>query len=316
MNTTENKLIIKVDQSAGIARLVEYGKRKGYCTYDDILKILPEAEEDLNWLENAFAELIKVGVPYIESEEDQEFNNQNLDEDTDEDDLGEVDFTQDEYVFSSTDTDDMVGMYFNDAARHDLLTVEQEIDLAKRIERGELAREELTNGKASLLRKQELQQTVNDGWSAMDQLLKANSRLVISVAKKHIGRGVPFLDLIQEGNIGLMRSAKKFDYRRGYKFSTYATWWIRQAITRAVADYGRTIRIPVHMSDQISKMFRIKHALTQKLGYAPSVDQLADEMDVSPSKVRQMLKTAQHPLSLEMPIIVDEDSSFRRFYRR
>jgi RNA polymerase primary sigma factor len=202
----------------------------------------------------------------------------------------------------------MVGMYFNDAARHDLLTVEQEIELAKRIERGQQAREELSSGKVPAHKKQALREQVDDGWSAMDQLLKSNSRLVISVAKKHIGRGVPFLDLIQEGNIGLMRSAKKFDYRRGFKFSTYATWWIRQAITRAVADHGRTIRIPVHMSDQISKMFRIKHALTQELGYAPTVDQLANEMEVSPAKIKKMLKTSQHPLSLEMPIIIDEDS--------
>jgi RNA polymerase primary sigma factor len=153
-----------------------------------------------------------------------------------------------------------------------------------------------------------LKQLIDDGWLALDQLLKSNSRLVISVAKKHVGRGVSFLDLIQEGNIGLMRSAKKFDYRRGYKFSTYATWWIRQAITRAVADQGRTIRIPVHMSDQLSKMFRVQHELTQKLGHPPSTEELATELDVPPSKIKRMLKTAQHPLSLDMPIIADEDS--------
>jgi RNA polymerase primary sigma factor len=202
----------------------------------------------------------------------------------------------------------MVGLYFNDAAHHDLLTFEQEIELAKRIERGQSSREELSHGKSSFTRQQELKQWIDDGWLALDLLLKSNSRLVISVAKKHIGRGVPFLDLIQEGNIGLMRSAKKYDYRRGFKFSTYATWWIRQAITRAVADQGRTIRIPVHMSDQISKMFRLKHTLTQRLGYTPSVDELADELNMPPSQIKQMLKTARHPLSLEMPIIIDEDS--------
>ena len=174
----------------------------------------------------------------------------------------------------------MVGMYFNDAARHDLLTVEQEKELARRIERGLIAREDLSRGKTQLFSQQELKQRIEDGLLAMDQLLKSNSRLVISIAKKHVGRGVPFLDLIQEGNIGLMRSAKKFDYRRGYKFSTYATWWIRQAITRAVADHSRTIRIPVHMSDQLAKMFRVKHALTQRLGQAPSISELADELNM------------------------------------
>ena len=223
--------------------------------------------------------------------------------------------TKHENMLISTDADDMVGMYFNDAARHDLLTIEQEIELSRRIERGQLAREELSSGKTLLIGQQELKQQIDDGWLAMEQLLKSNSRLVISIAKKHVGRGVPFLDLIQEGNIGLMRSAKKFDYRRGYKFSTYATWWIRQAITRAVADQSRTIRIPVHMSDQLSKMFRVKHALTQRLGYAPSVGELADELSMPPSKVEQMLKTAQQPLSLEMPIIIDEDSVLGDFIK-
>ena len=308
MSTTENKLIIEVDQSAAIARLVEFGKRQGYVTYDDILKILPEAEEDSDWLESAFAGLINAGIQYIENDQDIESNNRESDRESEIDDRVDGESSVDENMLSSIDNDDLVGMYFNDAARHDLLTVEQEVELAKRIERGQLAREELSRGKSSSFRQPELKQRIDDGWLAMDQLLKSNSRLVISIAKKHVGRGVPFLDLIQEGNIGLMRSAKKFDYRRGYKFSTYATWWIRQAITRALADQSRTIRIPVHMSDQLAKMFRVKYALTQRLGYAPSVDELADELDMPPSKVKQMLKTAQYPLSLDMPIIVDEDS--------
>jgi len=308
MSTTENKLIIKVDQSVAIARLVEFGKEQGYVTYDDILKILPEAEEDSDWLESAFAGLINAGIQYTENDQDIESNNRESDRDAELDDRVDDESSVDENVLSSIDNDDLVGMYFNDAARHDLLTVEQEAELAKRIERGQLAREELSRGKSSSFRQPELKQWIDDGWLAMDQLLKSNSRLVISIAKKHVGRGVPFLDLIQEGNIGLMRSAKKFDYRRGYKFSTYATWWIRQAITRALADQSRTIRIPVHMSDQLAKMFRVKYGLTQKLGYPPSVGELADELDMPPSKVEQMLKTAQYPLSLEMPIIVGEDS--------
>ena len=308
MSTTENKLIIEIDQSTAIARLVEFGNQQGYVTYDDILKILPEAEEDSDWLENAFAGLINAGIQYIENEQDIETNNREADRESEIDDWVDGESSVDKNMLSSIDNDDLVGMYFNDAARHDLLTVEQEVELAKRIERGQIAREELSRGKSSSFRQHELKQRIDDGWLAMDQLLKSNSRLVISIAKKHVGRGVPFLDLIQEGNIGLMRSAKKFDYRRGYKFSTYATWWIRQAITRAIADQGRTIRIPVHMSDQLAKMFRVKYALTQRLGYAPSVDELADELKMPSSKVKQMLKTARYPLSLEMPIIVGEDS--------
>ena len=308
MSTTENKLIIKVDQSAAMARLIEFGKRKGYVTYDDILKILPEAEKDSNWQDNAFAGLINAGIQYIENDQDIESHNLEAERESEFDDRVASESSVDENLLSSIDNDDLVGMYFNDAARHDLLTVEQEVSLAKRIERGQLARVELSRGKSSSFRQLGLKQRIDDGWLAMDQLLKSNSRLVISIAKKHVGRGVPFLDLIQEGNIGLMRSAKKFDYRRGYKFSTYATWWIRQAITRAIADQGRTIRIPVHMSDQLAKMFRVKHALTQRLGYVPSDEELADELDMPLSKVIQMLKMAQHPLSLEMPIIVDDDS--------
>jgi RNA polymerase primary sigma factor len=313
MSTTINKLIMKVDQTGAIARLVEYGKEQGYLTYDDILKILPEAEEDPNWLENAFAALINAGVHYLDDDPEIESDKRDSDRESESDHRNDDDSTQQEKINYSSDVDDMVGLYFNDAARHDLLMYEQEIELAKRIERGQIAREELSQGKSSFTRRQELKQMIDEGWLALDQLLKSNSRLVISIAKKHIGRGVPFLDLIQEGNIGLMRSAKKFDYRRGFKFSTYATWWIRQAITRAIADQGRTIRIPVHMSDQISKMFRVKHALTQKLGYTPSDEELAAELNMSSSQIKQMLKTARYPLSLEMPIITDEDAVLADF---
>ena len=308
MTTTENKLIIEIDQSVAIARLVEYGQQKGYITYDDILKILPEVEEDPDWLENAFSGLIAAGVRYIEDEQQIEPAEPVTDSEAEYDEMIETEPTKYRKVLSSTDADDMVGAYFSEAARHDLLTAEQELELAKRIERGQFAREELSSGKASPFRQRELHKTIDNGWLAMDQLLKSNSRLVISVAKKHIGRGVPFLDLIQEGNIGLIRSAKKYNYKLGNKFSTYATWWIRQAITRAVANQSRTIRVPVHMSDQLAKLFRTKHQLTQRLGNEPSVDELANKMNISPDKVRQMLKTAQHPLSLEMPIIADEDS--------
>src|SRR3972149_1452222 len=158
----------------------------------------------------------------------------------------------DEAVMSSLDADDTVGLYLKEVGRVPLLTAEQEVSLAKRIERGRRAREVMAGSVVSAKRRRELQLHIEDGWAAREHLITANSRLVISVAKKYMGRGVPFMDLIQEGNIGLIRAAKKFDYRRGHKFSTYATWWIRQAVTRAIADQGRTIRVPVHMGDQIN----------------------------------------------------------------
>jgi RNA polymerase primary sigma factor len=182
------------------------------------------------------------------------------------------------------------------------------VSLAKRIERGRRAREELARRPVSATRRRVLQVGVEDGWAAREHLITANSRLVISVAKKYMGRGVPFLDLIQEGNIGLIRAAKKFDYRRGHKFSTYATWWIRQAVTRAIADQGRTIRVPVHMGDQINKLLRISHQLTQKLGRDPSSEELADALDVPPKKVENMIQVARRPLSLETPTDEEEDS--------
>ena len=160
----------------------------------------------------------------------------------------------------------------------------------------------------SYKKRQELRRKIEDGWGAREHLITANSRLVISVAKKYMGRGVPFLDLIQEGNIGLIRATKKFDYRRGHKFSTYATWWIRQAVTRAIADQGRTIRVPVHMGDQINKLLRVQHQLTQRLGREPTVEELADELEVPPKKVENMIQVARRPLSLETPTDDEEDS--------
>ena len=195
-----------------------------------------------------------------------------------------------------------------EVGRVPLLTAVQEVELAQRIERGRLAREELARGNVTPRRRQELQMLIEDGWLAREHLITANSRLVISVAKKYMGRGVPFLDLIQEGNIGLIRAAKKFDYRRGHKFSTYATWWIRQAVTRAIADQGRTIRVPVHMGDQINKLLRVQHQLTQRLGRDPSVEELAVALEVTPQKVENMIQVARRPLSLETPTDDEEDS--------
>lgn len=294
------------EEYPAIARLIELGRQKTYVTIDDILHFFPEAEQDVEQLEETFAALMSAGIPYIEDEILHE-------EPTDEDLAGGEEEASETGKLSiddleNIDTDDTIGLYLKEVSRVPLLTADEEVELAQRIERGRMAREELARGNVNTRRRQELRKLIEDGWAAREHLITANSRLVISVAKKYMGRGVPFLDLIQEGNIGLIRATKKFDYRRGHKFSTYATWWIRQAVTRAIADQGRTIRVPVHMGDQINKLLRIQHQLTQRLGREPTVDELAVSLDVPPKKVENMIQVARRPLSLETPTDDEEDS--------
>ncbi len=296
------------ESNPAIARLIELGRQKTFVTIDDILTFFPEAEQDVDQLEEAFAALISAGIPYLDEAAAAGPSEEEL---TEEEDTGEDTRAQlivDDNYLANIDTDDTIGLYLKEVGRVPLLTATEEVDLAQRIERGKLAREELAKGNVTQRRRQELQLLIEDGWAAREHLITANSRLVISVAKKYMGRGVPFLDLIQEGNIGLIRAAKKFDYRRGHKFSTYATWWIRQAVTRAIADQGRTIRVPVHMGDQINKLLRVQHQLTQRLGRDPSVDELAEALDVTPQKVENMIQVARRPLSLETPTDDEEDS--------
>jgi RNA polymerase primary sigma factor len=307
----DDSLINVVDEDEeypAIARLIELGRQKSFVTIDDILHFFPEAEQDVEQLEEAFAALMSAGIPYVEdsspeepSEEDLSLNEGEGDEAEEPQDISIDDL-------ANIDTDDTIGLYLKEVSRVPLLTAEEEVELAQRIERGRMAREELARSNVSSRRRQDLRRLIEDGWGAREHLITANSRLVISVAKKYMGRGVPFLDLIQEGNIGLIRATKKFDYRRGHKFSTYATWWIRQAVTRAIADQGRTIRVPVHMGDQINKLLRVQHQLTQRLGREPSVEELAGALDVPPKKVENMIQVARRPLSLETPTDDEEDS--------
>ena len=295
------------EEYPAIARLVELGRQKTYVTIDDILHFFPEAEQDVEQLEEAFAALMSAGIPYLEDE----VADEPIEDELDSSDIRDVE-EENKAIFlddlANIDTDDTIGLYLKEVSRVPLLTAEEEVDLAQRIERGRMAREELARGNVSPRRRQDLRRLIEDGWAAREHLITANSRLVISVAKKYMGRGVPFLDLIQEGNIGLIRATKKFDYRRGHKFSTYATWWIRQAVTRAIADQGRTIRVPVHMGDQINKLLRVQHQLTQRLGREPSVEELATALDVPPRKVENMIQVARRPLSLETPTDDEEDS--------
>ncbi len=305
-----NNFINDVDENieySNIARLVELGRQKSYVTIDDILHFFPEAEQDVDQLEEAFAALMSAGIPYIEDETPLDGpSDDDLEPDAKDEEEEEKKAAFDD--LENIDTDDTIGLYLKEVSRVPLLTAEEEVELAQRIERGRMAREELAVGHVVSERRSQLRKLIEDGWDGREHLITANSRLVISVAKKYMGRGVPFLDLIQEGNIGLIRATKKFDYRRGHKFSTYATWWIRQAVTRAIADQGRTIRVPVHMGDQINKLLRIQHQLTQKLGREPSVEELAETLDVTPKKVENMIQVARRPLSLETPTDDEEDS--------
>ncbi len=228
---------------------------------------------------------------------------------------GEMEEDEDEayadknYELASNDT---VGLYLKEMARVPLLNVDEEISLAVRLESG-------LNAEKKLLKNPEHNHAtewkilVQDGIHAREHLIKANTRLVVSIAKKYMNRGVPFLDLIQEGNLGLMKAVEKFDYRRGFRFSTYATWWIRQTITRAIADQGRTIRVPVHMSDRIRRLYRVARELEQQHGRKPTLDEMAEAMDCDTRKVQWMLKVSWQPLSLEHPVGEDEDSELGNF---
>jgi len=304
----ENPLLIEEDEEySAIARLIELGRQKSYVTIDDILHFFPEAEQDVEQLEEAFAALLSAGVAFVEDSPTGEPPEEELAAVEEAEAEAGPEVNLDDYL-ANIDTDDTIGLYLKEVSRVPLLTANEEVELAQRIERGRMAREELARGNVSPRRRQELRRLIEDGWAAREHLITANSRLVISVAKKYMGRGVPFLDLIQEGNIGLIRATKKFDYRRGHKFSTYATWWIRQAVTRAIADQGRTIRVPVHMGDQINKLLRVQHQLTQRLGREPSVEELANALEVPPKKVENMIQVARRPLSLETPTDDEEDS--------
>ncbi|MCZ6528776.1 MAG: sigma-70 family RNA polymerase sigma factor [Chloroflexi bacterium] len=287
-----------------LEQLLEMGKQRGYVTSDDILALFPDAERDMDQLEDVYASLLRANINYLDDAPDED--------DAQDEELTEIEKLRekDKNDLAQIDADDSVGLYLKEVGRVPLLTAEQEVSLSKRIERGRNARETMARGEGN---RANLRLFIEDGWAAREHLITANSRLVISVAKKYMGRGVPFLDLIQEGNIGLIRAAKKFDYRRGHKFSTYATWWIRQAVTRAIADQGRTIRVPVHMGDQINRLLRTSHQLTQLLGRDPTTEELAESLSVTPKKVENMIQVARRPISLETPTDEEEDSILSDF---
>ena len=317
-------------------QLVERAGKQGFVTYSDILELLPNVEGDVALLDDLMDSLLEAGIEVVpapskdvdEVSKDSKPLSDTLPADSEDDEQDErdallkvlkKDLTSDAGYQAALDTDDVVGLYLKEAGRVPLLTAQEEVMLAKRMEAAEFARvrmEDATEMRADELtwsEEQGLRGVMLDGEKAQEHLIRANARLVISVAKKYIGRGVPFLDLIQEGNIGLIRATNKFEYQRGHKFSTYATWWIRQAVSRAVADQGRTIRVPVHMGDQLNRMRRVQLQLLQELGREPQIDELARGMDTTPDKVENLLEISRRPVSLETPIDDEGDSTFGDF---
>jgi RNA polymerase primary sigma factor len=298
------------DYLSGEEHLLALGYERGYVTYEDILRVFPDAEDDVSRLDEAISALMESGIVVGGPGEELPEELTKAVENAEEEDDGKAE----EDIYRAIEVDDTIGLYLKEIGKVPLLTADEEVSLAVRMENGKKAQARLGAGKyTSEDRRHELEIQLDDGIRAREHLIRANSRLVISVAKKYIGRGVPFLDLIQEGNIGLIRASNKFDYKRGHKFSTYATWWIRQAVTRAIADQSRTIRVPVHMGDQINKMLRISHQLTQRLGRSPTPEELAADLEIPVRKVEQMLDVARRPLSLEMPTDDEGESTLGDF---
>ena len=265
-----------VNAEQRIRELLESGKQKGILTFNEVMDTLNEIGVDADQMDKLYGEFEELNIDIVEEVEVPEDINEEI--------------AQIETVLASTEginIDDPVRMYLKEIGKVPLLNAEQEIEIAQRMADGDL--------------------------DAKHQLAEANLRLVVSIAKRYVGRGMLFLDLIQEGNLGLIKAVEKFDYRKGYKFSTYATWWIRQAITRAIADQARTIRIPVHMVETINKLIRVNRQLVQELGRDPRPDEIAKEMGISEDKVREILKIAQEPVSLETPIGEEDDSHLGDF---
>ncbi len=280
-----------------IDALITRADTNGYVTVDDLMAFFPHAEDDQDGFRAVMMYLRNEGVDILDS------NNEAVRDD-------EFDEKEAKPRINLDGTEDTVGLYLKEMSQVPLLSVDEEQAIAKQIEAGRHAKVELAQMAAEPEpeRYAELKAIVAEGEQAWEHLIKANTRLVVSIAKRYIGRGVPFLDLIQEGNLGLIKAVEKFDYTRGFRFSTYATWWIRQSITRSIADQGRTIRIPVHMIDQIRELYRTSQSLEQTLGRKPLAKEIAEQMDISVSKVAWMMRISWLPVSLETPI-GDEDES-------
>jgi RNA polymerase primary sigma factor len=298
------------EEVKSLDELLDQATERGYVTADDILMVFPEAEENLAQIEDLFQHFYAQGIEVYEdgaeasqekAKEARETTQPREQPSSGGDGLRDIPST------------DITALYFYEMGRVPLLTIEEEVELAQRWQRGRQAEQRLARDRHDKKERARLRRQIKAGYAAREHLIMANTRLVISVAKRYRGRGIPFHDLIQEGNLGLMRAVDKFDPGRGYKFSTYATWWIRQAVTRALSDQARTIRLPVHMVESINKLNRTASQMEQEHGRPPSPEEIAAEMGVKPRRVRWMLKVARRPLSLQKLVGEEKDSELGSF---
>ena len=312
------KVVEGVPGAEKLAELIERGKKKGNLSSTELMDVLEDMDLESEQMDKIYDVLENLGIDTVgedyipELPDDAEPPLEAMEE------ISEEEMVDPNSMVDSFGTDDPVRMYLKEIGKVNLLSSDEEIELAQAMGAGAEAKEQLAeleeSGEeipAEVLA--ELNKAIKRGERAKQRLAEANLRLVVSIAKRYVGRGMQFLDLIQEGNLGLIKAVEKFDYTKGYKFSTYATWWIRQAITRAIADQARTIRIPVHMVETINKVIRVSRQLLQELGHDPSPEEIAEEMSMPVERVREILKIAQEPVSLETPIGEEEDSHLGDF---
>jgi RNA polymerase primary sigma factor len=314
------------DEMDPVSTLLNDGVEQGYITYDQILEALPEVENNLMLLEAVLEEAQVAGIPIYENEDEANaIMRSNGDADLEGDPFEQNNsffvhsFLSDSphaaplFDLSNVPIDDSVGLYFREMGQQQLLTAEEEVQLAMEIESGRAAVERANEESPGEDVRVYLERLEDVGDAARAHLIRANTRLVVSIAKKYRGRGLQFLDLIQEGNVGLMKAVEKYDYRRGNRFSTYATWWIRQAVTRALANHGRTIRIPAHLGGRISKLYQVAQELEQEYGRQPTAEEIAENMDLPVDRVRWMLRTSRQPVHLERPVGDESDAELGDF---
>ena len=317
------KVVEGVSGAEKVAELLEKGKKKGKLTSGELMDVLEDMDLDSEQMDKIYDAMENMGIDTAGEDYLPELAEDVMPPIEEIEEIPEEEIVDPNTLVDSFGIDDPVRMYLKEIGKVNLLTPEEEIELAQHMGAGDAAKEQMEEiGKArengeevSLTPEEEaaLKKAIKKGEAAKQRLAEANLRLVVSIAKRYVGRGMLFLDLIQEGNLGLIKAVEKFDYTKGYKFSTYATWWIRQAITRAIADQARTIRIPVHMVETINKVIRVSRQLLQELGHDPSPNEISAEMGMPVEKVREILKIAQEPVSLETPIGEEEDSHLGDF---
>ena len=308
------KVVEGVQGAEKLSELIERGKKKGKLSSSELMDVLESMDLESEQMDKIYDTLENLGIEtagedYLPDLSDDAPPLEEIEE------LPEEEIVDPNTLVDSFGIDDPVRMYLKEIGKVDLLTGDEEVELAQDMAAGDAAQAQLDElgDEIDEESRKELMKLVKRGEAAKQRLAEANLRLVVSIAKRYVGRGMLFLDLIQEGNLGLIKAVEKFDYTKGYKFSTYATWWIRQAITRAIADQARTIRIPVHMVETINKVIRVSRQLLQELGHDPTPEEIAEEMNMPVEKVREILKIAQEPVSLETPIGEEEDSHLGDF---